>query len=73
MNSEHDSDSPPAESRAEGSIAKDPMWNIAEDQFFDMDPVEREKILAARTAQLRQAILDLAGGATPEQLRELLK
>lgn len=58
---------------SEEPAAGDPMWNIEEDVFFDMDPVQREQILATRTHLLRQAMLDLANGATVEQIRDLLK
>ena len=72
MSDMHESDSPAAGSETETPMVQEPMWDIEEDEFFDIDPVQREKILAARTAKLRQAILNLAAGATPEQLRDLL-
>jgi hypothetical protein len=50
-----------------------PLWNIGEDQLFDLTQFERDQIFDDRTNRLHKALLALANGAQPDEIREFLE
>jgi len=69
---EHSDDLPADAEKQEGSGTPESIWNLDHDLLFEMNQAERDQIFDERTNRLREALLALSNGASPEEIKTIL-